>query len=104
MNKPPEQTQNQNGFLYDINLIIYEIKMDINLIILQFVYYINEKICRIIRVLDMYRKSVKTNVYYLPIHKEGIYDGFSNPPGCGFNHIARFISQHKIICDIFFVL
>ncbi len=44
MKKPPEQTENKNGLLYDITLIIYEIKMNIHLRILQFVYYINEKI------------------------------------------------------------
>ncbi len=66
MKKPPEQTENKNGFLYVITLTVYEIKMDIHLIMLVFVCYINGKICRIIRVFDMYRIEI--------LYGEGIYD------------------------------
>eukprot|EP01084_Bolivina_argentea_P113023 201526_1 len=77
MMKPPEQTENKNGLLYDITLKIYEIKMDIHWIMLVYVCYINGKICRIIRVFGMHRKSVNTNIYYQHIDKEGLNIIFS---------------------------
>ncbi len=71
--------------------------MDIHLIMLVFICYINGKIC----IDRVFLICMEWNRY---TYGEGNYDCFSNSTGCCLNHIARFIWQHKIISEIFFVL